>query len=195
MKTKKILAFLLALLMIVFAGCSSNNSSKVEQLEEEIKNIDKKIVNLEDKLDKLERDAVQKIDEENKTINDNLSDKGEDSKSKDNEAKISKDQWYYELEDVVEYIHLYGQLPTNYISKDEAKKIGWDVDNTSGYVIGGDIFSDREGSLPKAKGRKYFEADIEAGYGKNRGPLRLVFSNDGLIFYTEDHYNSFEQIY
>jgi guanyl-specific ribonuclease Sa len=32
-------------------------------------------------------------------------------------------------------------------------------------------------------------------YAKSRGAKRIVFSNDGLIYYTEDHYESFELIY
>jgi guanyl-specific ribonuclease Sa len=63
-----------------------------------------------------------------------------------------------------------------------------------GMSIGGDTFGNREGILPKEKGRKYYECDVnyEGGY---RGGERIVYSNDGLIFYTEDHYKSFEQLY
>ena len=62
-------------------------------------------------------------------------------------------------------------------------------------MVGGDSFGNREGQLPKKSGRRYYEADLKAGYTNHRGPLRLVYSNDGLIFYTQDHYDSFEQLY
>jgi len=63
-----------------------------------------------------------------------------------------------------------------------------------GMSIGGDTFGNREGLLPKADGRKYYECDVnyEGGY---RNGERIVYSNDGLIFYTDDHYESFEQLY
>lgn len=60
--------------------------------------------------------------------------------------------------------------------------------------IGGDRFGNREGLLPTAKGRKYYECDIDFD-GTYRGAKRIVYSNDGLIYYTEDHYESFELLY
>lgn len=60
--------------------------------------------------------------------------------------------------------------------------------------IGGDHFGNYEGQLPEAKGRSYKECDIdyEGGY---RGGIRIIFSNDGLIYYTDDHYNTFTLLY
>ena len=111
------------------------------------------------------------------------------------EKLIAEDQAYYDLEDLVEYIHIYKTLPKNYISKAEAKDLGWSVEDNDGFVIGGDIFYNREGLLPEKSTRTYYEADLISGYDKNRGPERIVFSDDGLIFYTKDHYKSFEQFY
>lgn len=111
------------------------------------------------------------------------------------ESDILEDGYYYEVEDVAKYIHLYGKLPENYITKSEADKIGWSVKDRGEFVIGGDRFGNREGLLPEEKGRQYYEADISAGYTNHRGPLRIVYSNDGLVFYTEDHYESYEQLY
>lgn len=107
---------------------------------------------------------------------------------------------YTSKEDVALYIHTYGKLPINYITKVQAEELGWDPskgnlsDVLPGRSIGGSAFGDYEGALPKAEGRRYFECDIdyEGGY---RGAKRLVYSNDGLVFYTEDHYNTFEQLY
>jgi hypothetical protein len=110
------------------------------------------------------------------------------------------DQSYSSKDEVAEYIHEFGVLPPNYITKSEAADAGWDKsagnlwDVTNMKSIGGDYFGNREGLLPDANGRKYYECDINYN-GGYRGAERIVFSNDGLIFYTSDHYESFEQLY
>ena len=68
----------------------------------------------------------------------------------------------------------------------------WQV--APGMSIGGDRFGNREGLLPEAPGRQYYECDIDFD-GKYRNEKRIVFSNDGLIYYTEDHYESFQLLY
>lgn len=106
---------------------------------------------------------------------------------------------YTSKEDVALYIHTYGELPDNFITKDEAYDLGWNSkkgnlwDVAPGKSIGGDYFGNYEGSLPKAKGRSYYECDIDYDGGYRDGK-RIVFSDDGLIYYTEDHYESFEEI-
>lgn len=107
-------------------------------------------------------------------------------------------EYYYDLNNVVLYLETYGQLPDNYITKSEARELGWEggsvEDYREGAAIGGDYFGNREGLLPKAGGRSYTECDIDTnGYG-SRGSRRLVFSNDGLYFYTSDHYESFSEV-
>ena len=98
---------------------------------------------------------------------------------------------------MADYLIEFGHLPPNYLTKSEARDLGWIAEDgnlwdvTDKGVIGGDTFGNREGLLPKAKGRKYYEADVNYNGGR-RGADRLVFSNDGLIFYTQDHYDSFE---
>lgn len=109
--------------------------------------------------------------------------------------EVIEDEDYYEKDQVALYIHLYSQLPPNYITKEEADDMGWSVEDNGGYVIGGNRFGNREGLLPEKKGRQYYEADLVEGYTDHRGPVRLVYSNDGLIFYTDDHYSSFTQLY
>ena len=112
---------------------------------------------------------------------------------------IREDGWYSSKEEVSLYIYTYGELPDNYITKQEARELGWDSEKgnlwevAEGMSIGGDKFGNREGLLPKDKGRQYYECDIdyEGGY---RNGKRIVYSNDGLIYYTEDHYESFEEI-
>lgn len=113
---------------------------------------------------------------------------------------VSEDGIYTTPEEVAEYIHIYEKLPSNYLTKKQAMDLGWESskgnlwDVTDKGVIGGDKFGNREGLLPKEKGRTWYECDVnyEGGY---RGGERIVYSSDGLIFYTDDHYKSFEQLY
>lgn len=117
-----------------------------------------------------------------------------------NELSIDQDGEYTSKEEVSLYVDTYGELPSNYITKGEAMDLGWVAsegnlwDVTDRKSIGGDVFGNREGLLPKREGRIYFEADIDYD-GGHRGAKRLVFSDDGLIFYTDDHYESFEELY
>lgn len=107
---------------------------------------------------------------------------------------------YTSMSEVSAYIHEYGHLPDNYITKSEAKKLGWKSESANlwdvapGKSIGGDSFGNREGLLPKTSGRKYYECDIDYKGGA-RNAKRLVYSNDGLIYYTQDHYQSYTQLY
>lgn len=113
---------------------------------------------------------------------------------------VEKDGSYTTPEDVAEYIHTFGTLPPNFITKSEAKELGWDSkkgnlwDVADGKSIGGDRFGNYEGLLPEKKGRKYTECDVNYS-GGYRGSERIIFSNDGLIYYTNDHYQTFKQLY
>lgn len=113
--------------------------------------------------------------------------------------EIDESGWYYSAEDVGLFLHVYGRLPDNFITKEEAGELGWTGGSVEkfkpGFAIGGSKFGNREGLLPKAEGRQYYECDIDTDGGKSRGAKRIVYSNDGLIFYTEDHYESFTQLY
>ena len=106
---------------------------------------------------------------------------------------------YTTKEDVALYIHLYGHLPDNFLTKKEAEKLGWPGGSLEPYApgmcIGGSRFGNYEGLLPEAEGRTYTECDIDTLGAEKRGAKRIVFSNDGLIYYTEDHYKSFELLY
>ena len=100
---------------------------------------------------------------------------------------------------VTDYLKENGELPDYYITKKEAQREGWVAkegnlcDVLPGRAIGGDIFTNREKTLPVKKGRIWYEADINYECGR-RNAERLVFSNDGLIFATHDHYKNFEEI-
>lgn len=115
------------------------------------------------------------------------------------DEKIDENGSYTTKEDVALYLYAYGKLPKNFITKDEARALGWEGGGLDEYAegkcIGGDFFGNYEGILPKAKGRTYTECDIDTLGKKSRGAKRIVFSNDGLIYYTEDHYESFELLY
>ena len=112
---------------------------------------------------------------------------------------LEEDGWFYSAELVSLYLQTYGKLPDNFITKDEARKLGWEggsvEDYAPGYAIGGDKFGNREGLLPEAEGRRYYECDIDTDGRDSRGARRLVYSNDGLIYYTDDHYESFTLLY
>ena len=85
------------------------------------------------------------------------------------------------------------------MSKSEAEKAGWSGGSVEKYIpgaaIGGSRFGNYEGLLPKAPGRTWTECDINTQGKSSRGAERIVFSNDGLIYYTADHYESFELLY
>lgn len=114
--------------------------------------------------------------------------------------RIAEDGEYTTKEDVAEYLYLYNHLPSNFITKDDAKELGWVSSEGNlwevapGKSIGGDYFGNYEGLLPKKSGRKYYECDIDFE-GGSRNAKRIVYSNDGLIYYTDDHYESFELLY
>lgn len=118
---------------------------------------------------------------------------------KGNTEPLEENGSYDSVQDVALYIQTYGELPDNYITKNEAEDLGWSGGSVEQYApgkaIGGDRFSNREGLLPKANGRTWTECDIDTLGENSRGAKRLVFSNDGLIYYTDDHYESFQRIY
>jgi len=114
-------------------------------------------------------------------------------------SAIAEDGVYTSKEDVALYLHTYGRLPSNFITKDEARDLGWSggglEDYAPGKCIGGDRFGNYEGLLPEKDGRTYTECDIDTLGKSSRGAKRIVFSNDGLIYYTDDHYESFTLLY
>lgn len=112
---------------------------------------------------------------------------------------LAEDGVYTSKEDVALYIHLYGKLPENFITKKEAKALGWEGGSLEPYApgksIGGDRFGNYEGILPEEDGVIYKECDIDTMGADQRGAKRIVFSNEGAVYYTEDHYKSFELLY
>ena len=115
------------------------------------------------------------------------------------ESPVKYGEDYDDKDGVALYLHLFGELPPHFITKKEAQKLGWTSGEVeyyrSGAAIGGDYFGNYEGLLPKKKGRQYYECDIGTVGKKSRGAQRIIFSSDGLIYYTDDHYESFTLLY
>lgn len=118
------------------------------------------------------------------------------STGQSSETVIDRNGSYTTKEDVSLYLYTYGELPGNFITKKEARKLGWEGGSLEqfapGKCIGGDYFGNNEGLLPDDE--EYHECDIDTLGAKNRGAKRLVYSDEH-IYYTEDHYQHFELLY
>ncbi len=120
--------------------------------------------------------------------------------TKSPEALVEEDGVYTTPELVAAYLHTFHKLPSNYITKSEAIKLGWNNKEgnlwevTDQMSIGGDRFGNYEGQLPEANGRSWYECDVNYN-GGYRGAERILYSNDGLIYYTDDHYETFTKLY
>lgn len=112
------------------------------------------------------------------------------------EPVLDPDGWYTTKEDVALYLYTYGELPGNFITKSEARALGWSGGGLDGYAdgksIGGDRFGNYEGLLPDGD---YHECDVNTMHASSRGAERIVYSADGRIYYTNDHYESFTLLY
>ena len=106
---------------------------------------------------------------------------------------------YDTKEEVALYLYQYGKLPSNFMTKKQARKKGWTSGalnrRIKGKCIGGDVYSNYEGNLPDVEGRIYYECDIGTLHARSRGSERIIYSSDGLIWYTPDHYETFELLY
>ena len=124
----------------------------------------------------------------------------ENEEGRQTDKTVKYGESYNSVDELASYLHKFGELPPNYLTKDEAKDLGWIAPEGNlnevapGMSIGGDKFGNREGLLPIKKGRQYYECDVDYESGW-RNAKRIVYSNDGLIFFTDDHYASFKQLY
>ena len=143
------------------------------------------------------QDDSYSYEKKSKKNQDNFEKEKSDFSNKNNDSSNQIDELTND-EIVVKYLKEHGELPDYYITKSEAKSLGWVPSKGNlcevapGKAIGGDIWTNRQKSLPTKSGRKYFEADLNYNCG-NRNADRVVFSNDGLVFVTFDHYRSFEE--
>jgi len=187
-KLTKIFSLILALLMLsgLMSGCSAEDLGEALQTAADVVEIIQDIEAAE---------PGEESEETGEEPGDNNSEEAAPEKS----AAIDENGSYTSKEDVALYLHTYGRLPDNFVTKDEARKAGWEGGSLEPYLpgmcIGGDRFGNREGLLPDEKGRSWTECDIDTLGAKSRGAKRIVFSNDGLIYYTGDHYESFELLY
>lgn len=121
---------------------------------------------------------------------------GEEDSLYEDGFELDADGTYNSAEEVALYLDTYGHLPSNYITKREARELGWSGGSVEqvapGKAIGGDAFGNREGVLPDGK---YHECDIDTIGESSRGAKRIVYSDDGRIYYTEDHYETFTLLY
>ena len=143
------------------------------------------------------QDNSYSYEKKSKKNQDNFEKEKSDFSNKNNDSSNQIDELTND-EIVVKYLKEHGELPDYYITKSEAKSLGWVPSKGNlcevapGRAIGGDIWTNRQKSLPTKSGRKYFEADLNYNCG-NRNADRVVFSNDGLVFVTHDHYRNFEE--
>ena len=185
---KKILSTLLAVVLVVLFSLFGSPSEEAVQpeIQQEIQVIETEA--LAEASAAEETEAQPQAPPETEEVQ---------TRAPETEAPIDPDGSYTTKEDVALYIHTYGCLPGNFMTKNEARKLGWEGGSLEKYApgmcIGGDRFGNYEGLLPED--REYTECDIDTLGRKSRGAKRIVFSEDGLIYYTDDHYETFELLY
>ena len=122
----------------------------------------------------------------------------EPAPSNEPEITISEDDVYDTKDEVALYIYTFHHLPSCFMTKKEARKKGWTsgaLNRTiKGMCIGGDYFGNYEGLLPDT-GEDYYECDIDTMHSRSRGAKRIIYTLDGDVWYTEDHYESYVQLY
>ncbi len=180
------------LVMFVLGACTRGTSAQASILQTETKKVTEQA-----------RESIKDHIEETQVLED---EEPTEAQSAENLPKAKADVNVIEIgnytskDEVALYIHKYEHLPSNYMSKKEAEAAGWDSKNGTlsdvlpGISIGGSRFGNYDKKLPQKNGRKYYECDIDYTDGY-RNAKRIIYSNDGLIYYTDDHYESFEQLY
>lgn len=184
-KLKYLLLSLLLSLSLLFGGCIAMDSTDDWEEQNEQQNLNN------------ENDDAADVDNDDKNGQDD-GDGQNNSQDSSNDSSVEYGESYTSKEEVALYLHLYEELPPNFITKKEAKNLGWDSSKGNlsevapGMSIGGDYFGNYEGVLPE--GKEYHECDIDSD-GGYRNSKRIVYSDDGCIYYTEDHYTTFELLY
>ena len=193
--TRRITALLLALLLALSLTACGNPAQTMDTIEKTAQSVQQIAEVLNDTEEDTESAALPASEAQ---------EPAEEASEEPAEAAaetpaIDEDGVYTTKDDVALYLHTYGHLPFNFITKKEAEKLGWSGGSLEPYApgkcIGGSHFGNYEGILPEKDGRSYTECDIDTLGADKRGAKRIVFSNDGLIYYTEDHYETFELLY
>ena len=189
--TRRITALLLALLLALSLTACGNPAQTMDTIEKTAQTVQQITEVLNDTEEDTESAALpaskaqepaEEASEEPAQASDQETAAEEPAEAAAETPAIDEDGVYTTKDDVALYLHTYGHLPSNFITKKEAEKLGWSGGNY-------------EGILPEKDGRSYTECDIDTLGADKRGAKRIVFSNDGLIYYTEDHYETFELLY
>ena len=206
--TRRITALLLALLLALSLTACGNPAQTMDTIEKAAQSVQQIAEVLNDTEEDTESAALpaskaqepaEEASEEPAQASDQETAAEEPAEAAAETPAIDEDGVYTTKDDVALYLHTYGHLPSNFITKKEAEKLGWSGGSLEPYApgkcIGGSHFGNYEGILPEKDGRSYTECDIDTLGADKRGAKRIVFSNDGLIYYTEDHYETFELLY
>lgn len=206
--TQRITALLLALLLALSLTACGNPAQTMDTIEKNAQTVQQIAEVLNDTEEDTESAALpaseaqelaEEASEEPAQASDQETAAEEPAEAAAETPAIDEDGVYTTKDDVALYLHTYGHLPSNFITKKEAEKLGWSGGSLEPYApgkcIGGSHFGNYEGILPEKDGRSYTECDIDTLGANKRGAKRIVFSNDGLIYYTEDHYETFELLY
>ena len=206
--TRRITALLLALLLALSLTACGNPAQTMVTVEKTAQTVQQIAEVLNDTEEDIESAALptseaqepaEEASEEPAQASDQETAAEEPAEAAAETPAIDEDGVYTTKDDVALYLHTYGHLPSNFITKKEAEKLGWSGGSLEPYApgkcIGGSHFGNYEGILPEKDGRSYTECDIDTLGADKRGAKRIVFSNDGLIYYTEDHYETFELLY
>ena len=195
----------ISMLVLLFIGCFyfwdlRNEVSEIKAaVTEQSGNINATENNTKEAQNSKSEEVTAENTDKETTVERDTAAKNKEKKNKQSDnGKISVDALTEEKK-VTDYLKENGKLPDYYITKKEAQNDGWIAkagnlcEVLPGRAIGGDIFTNREKTLPVKKGRVWYEADINYECGR-RNAQRIVFSNDGLIFVTHDHYKNFEEV-
>ena len=206
--TRRIAALLLALLLALSLTACGNPAQTMDTIEKAAQTVQQIAEVLNDTEEDTEsaalpaseaQEAAEEASEEPAQASDQETAAEEPAEAAAETPAIDEDGVYTTKDDVALYLHTYGHLPSNFITKKEAEKLGWSGGSLEPYApgkcIGGSHFGNYEGILPEKDGRSYTECDIDTLGADKRGAKRIVFSNDGLIYYTENHYETFELLY
>ena len=206
--TRRIAALLLALLLALSLTACGNPAQTMDTIEKAAQTVQQIAEVLNDTEEDTEsaalpaseaQEAAEEASEEPAQASDQETAAEEPAEAAAETPAIDEDGVYTTKDDVALYLHTYGHLPSNFITKKEAEKLGWSGGSLEPYApgkcIGGSHFGNYEGILPEKDGRSYTECDIDTLGADKRGAKRIVFSNYGLIYYTEDHYETFELLY
>lgn len=206
--TRRITALLLALLLALSLTACGNPAQTMDTIEKTAQTVQQIAEVLNDTEEDTESAALpaseaqepaEEASEEPAQASDQETAAEEPAEAAAETPAIDEDGVYTTKDDVALYLHTYGHLPSNFITKKEAEKLGWSGGSLEPYAPGkcidGSHFGNYEGILPEKDGRSYTECDIDTLGADKRGAKRIVFSNDGLIYYTEDHYETFELLY